>query len=129
VRAHIDKTLEEARLSGTRTITAASPVPELQSKNGMVRSGAERETVNIHPGTAADIQEGDDRRRRGARERTARARTVPHDPDRPRRAALRGARAGAVAELVRDVMERAKPLSVPTTVDVGIGKNWKEAKP
>jgi DNA polymerase I-like protein with 3'-5' exonuclease and polymerase domains len=25
-------------------------------------------------------------------------------------------------------MERAFPLSVPLTVDVGIGKNWKEAK-
>ena len=37
--------------------------------------------------------------------------------------------AGDVAELVRDVMERAFPLNVPLTVDVGIGKNWKEAKP
>jgi DNA polymerase-1 len=37
--------------------------------------------------------------------------------------------AGSVAELVRDVMERAMPLSVPLTVDVGIGANWNEAKP
>jgi DNA polymerase-1 len=37
--------------------------------------------------------------------------------------------AGAVAELVRDFMERAYPLNVPLTVDVGIGKNWKDAKP
>jgi len=34
-----------------------------------------------------------------------------------------------VAELARFVMERAFPLSVPLTVDVGIGPNWKAAKP
>ncbi len=33
-----------------------------------------------------------------------------------------------VAELVRTKMESAVELSVPLTVDVGIGRNWKEAK-
>jgi DNA polymerase-1 len=37
--------------------------------------------------------------------------------------------AAEVASLVRDRMERAFPLAVPLTVDVGIGRNWKEAKP
>ena len=37
--------------------------------------------------------------------------------------------AGAVAELVREAMEAAYPLRVPITVDVGIGANWKDAKP
>jgi DNA polymerase-1 len=39
-------------------------------------------------------------------------------------------RAGATetAEALRQVMERAVPLRVPLTVDVGIGENWKEAK-
>jgi DNA polymerase-1 len=37
--------------------------------------------------------------------------------------------AAHVADLVRDVMERAFTLDVPLTVDVGIGKNWKDAKP
>jgi len=37
--------------------------------------------------------------------------------------------AGEVAEFVRGLMQDAFPLSVPLTVDVGIGKNWKEAKP
>jgi DNA polymerase I-like protein with 3'-5' exonuclease and polymerase domains len=30
--------------------------------------------------------------------------------------------------LVRDRMEHAVTLKVPLTVDVGVGKNWKEAK-
>ena len=33
-----------------------------------------------------------------------------------------------VARLVRDRMEHAVALTVPLTVDVGIGRNWKEAK-
>jgi DNA polymerase I len=33
-----------------------------------------------------------------------------------------------VAALVRERMEQAVVLDVPLTVDVGIGKNWKEAK-
>ena len=37
--------------------------------------------------------------------------------------------ADEVAALVQDIMERAYPLNVPLTVDVGIGKNWNEAKP
>ena len=39
------------------------------------------------------------------------------------------AEAEEVAALVRDAMEGAYPLCVPLTVDVGIGENWKEAKP
>ena len=33
-----------------------------------------------------------------------------------------------VAQFVREKMERAATLDVPLTVDVGIGKNWKDAK-
>ena len=33
-----------------------------------------------------------------------------------------------IAELVRRRMESAVELVVPLTVDVGIGRNWKEAK-
>ena len=39
------------------------------------------------------------------------------------------AQADEIAEVVRDRMQEATSLSVPLTVDVGIGANWKEAKP
>ena len=39
------------------------------------------------------------------------------------------ARAEEFGELVRDRMQSAAVMNVPLTVDVGIGENWKDAKP
>jgi DNA polymerase-1 len=39
------------------------------------------------------------------------------------------ARAEGVADLVRNRMETVTALAVPLTVDVGIGANWRDAKP
>ena len=58
VRAYIDRTLADARVSGVvKTVTGRRRlVPELKSANGMIRAAAERETVNMPiQGTAADI--------------------------------------------------------------------------
>ena len=103
-------------------------VPELTSHNGQVRSAAERVSVNLPiQGTAADILKRAMIDVHG-RSRPARARgTGADDPDRPRRAAVRGAsdETDEVVALVRAGMERASALSVPLTVDVGVGANWR----
>ena len=38
------------------------------------------------------------------------------------------AEAEAMAGRIKSLMEQAFPLQVPTTVDVGIGRNWNDAK-
>jgi DNA polymerase-1 len=136
VRAFIDRTLADARASGVvKTITGRRRlVPELTSRNGMIRSAAERETVNMPiQGTAADVLKkamidvhAALEARNAGRALPARMILTVHDellfeaPD---------ADADDAAALVKERMERAFPLSVPLDVDVGIGRNWTEAKP
>jgi DNA polymerase-1 len=136
VRAYIDRTLADARRSGVvRTLTGRRRlVPALASKNGMIRMAAEREAVNMPiQGTAADILKkamidvhASLARRNAGRAQASRMILTVHDEllfEAPE------AEAPEVAALVRDVMERAFPMDVPLTVDVGIGGDWKEAKP
>jgi DNA polymerase I len=135
VRAFIDRTLAEARATGVvKTISGRRRlVPELSSKNGMVRGAAERETVNMPiQGTAADILKRAMIDTFAALEEWNAGRPSParmiltvHDElvfEAP------AADAKEVAEIVRSQMEAAFPLNVPLTVDVGIGRNWTEAK-
>jgi DNA polymerase-1 len=132
VRGFIDATLDEARQSGVvRTMFGRQrPVPELTSKNGQIRSAAERVAVNMPiQGTAADILKRAmidvDTRLATDLPRTRMILTV-HDEllfEAPRQDAE------MAADLVREAMANAVTLSVPLDVDVGIGENWKEAKP
>jgi DNA polymerase-1 len=39
------------------------------------------------------------------------------------------AQANELIEVVREKMQSAAQLKVPLTVDVGVGENWKDAKP
>ncbi|RPJ82844.1 MAG: DNA polymerase I, partial [Acidobacteria bacterium] len=134
VRRFIDALLAEARQTGVvKTLFGRRrPVPELISRNGQVRSAAERVAVNLPiQGTAADILKKAMISVYGALEERAsaggKARMIltVHDElvfEAPR------AEADEVAQLVRERMESAATLAVPITVEVGIGENWREAK-
>ena len=131
VRAFIDKTLEDARVSGfVQTIFGRRrPVPELTSRNGMIRAASERAAVNMPiQGTAADILKKamiDVHAALAASHPRAKMILTVHDEllfESPTE------EADAVAAIVRQKMSAAVPLRVPLDVDVGIGENWKEAK-
>jgi DNA polymerase-1 len=131
VRAFIERTVAEARASGVvKTMFGRRRlVPELNSRNGQIRSAAERVTVNMPiQGTAADILKRamidlhEDLSRR--RLKTRMILTV-HDEllfESPR------GEAEAAAAVVRERMEGAAVLAVPLTVDVGLAENWRDAK-
>jgi DNA polymerase I len=132
VRAFIDRTLADARASGVvKTMFGRRRLtPELNSRDYQRRAAAERETVNMPiQGSAADILKRamidvHDALPRIAGGRLRMILTV-HDEllfEAPTEAAEESTAA------VRELMEKAVPLSVPLTVDVGMGKNWKEAK-
>ena len=137
VRRFLDRTLEEARVSGVvKTLFGRRrPVPELTSQNGQVRSSAERIAVNMPiQGTAADIMK---RAMINVHRALANRRVTPDGPH-PRMILtvhdelvfeVRREESSEVAALVRELMETAATLAVPLTVDVGIGDNWKDAKP
>jgi DNA polymerase-1 len=130
VRAYIDRTLEEARVTGVvKTMYGRRRlVPELTSRNGQVRMAAERVAVNLPiQGSAADIMKRAmiDVHAALAPHPDARMILTVHDEllfEAPK------TRAEETAAIVRDTMQSAAVLKVPLTVDVGIGDNWKTAK-
>jgi DNA polymerase-1 len=131
VRVFIDRLLVDARQTGVvRTLFGRRRlVPDLTSRNGQIRAGAERYAVNFPiQGTAADIlkramidvHDGLVASRTGAR-----MILTVHDEllfEAPAEAA------DETTAIVRRLMEGAVTLNVPLTVDVGAGANWKEAK-
>jgi DNA polymerase-1 len=133
VRTFLDKTLEEARVTGlVKTMFGRRRlVPDLTSRDFQRRSAAERAAVNMPiQGTAADIMKRamvDVHRAIAERPhaRIARMILTVHDellfevPE---------AEAEEFSEIVRDRMQSAAALKVPLDVDVGIGRNWKDAK-
>ncbi len=128
VRGYIDQTLDEARRTGVvKTMFGRRrPVPEITSRNGQIRSAAERVAVNLPiQGTAADILKRamiDVHAALSASIPRARMILTVHDEllfEAP------ADEADDVAALVQEKMAHAVPLSVPLDVDVGIGENWK----
>ena len=132
VRAFIDSTLEAARKRGyVETLFGRRRMaPDLNNRNFQNRHEAERKAVNFPiQGTAADILK---RAMLGVHEalstndgRAARMILTVHDElvvESPEEAKTQ------VIERVRGAMQGAAQLTVPLTVDVGVGSNWREAK-
>jgi DNA polymerase I len=135
VRGFIDGTIATARETGVvKTLFGRRRlVPELRSRNGQVRSAAERVTVNMPiQGTAADILKramidvhAAIAALSGRSGPAGRMILTVHDEllfEVPRE------RADELSAVIREQMESAAVLAVPLTVDVGIGDNWKDAK-
>jgi len=130
VRSFIDRTLEQARATGVvKTMYGRRRlVPELNSRNGQIRSAAERVAVNLPiQGTAADIMKRAmiDVHQALASHPSTRMILTVHDE---LVFEVEESRADETSEVVRDAMQSAARLIVPLTVDVGIGRNWKDAK-
>jgi DNA polymerase-1 len=131
VRAFIDRTLEDARATGVvKTMYGRRRlVPELTSRDFQRRAAAEREAVNMPiQGSAADIMKRAmiDVHAALAPHPDARMILTVHDEllfEVPK------ARAEEFTAIVRERMQSAVVMKVPLTVDVGVGENWKDAKP
>jgi DNA polymerase-1 len=130
IRTFMDARIEEARdhqyvatLLGRRCA-----IPEINSKNGAVRGYAERNAINYPvQGSAADIikvamvkiyQRLADEKLRAKMVLQVHDELVfdvPEDEVEP------------LTALVRDEMAQAISLDVPLVVDIGVGRNWREA--
>ncbi len=131
VKEYLEGLVEQARSTGrVRTLFGRlRPIPEISSNDATSRNRAEREAMNTPlQGTAADLLKlamvKVQARLRQEKLETRMILTV-HDElvfEAPE-AELDRAR-----EIVRAEMEGAYPMRVPLKVDLGVGRNWKEAK-
>jgi DNA polymerase-1 len=131
VKQYLEGLVEEARTTG-RVRTAFGrlrPIPEIRSADVQARNRAEREAMNSPlQGTAADLMKlamvKAQARLKRERMQTRMTLTV-HDElvfEAPE-AELEQAQV-----IVREEMEGVYALRVPLKVDLGVGKNWREAK-
>ncbi len=131
VEDFLERMIQQARETGqVRTLFGRlRPMPEINSRDVPSRNRAEREAMNTPlQGTAADLLKlamikVHDRLRR-ERMQTRMILTV-HDElvfEAPE------SEVDSAREIVKAEMEGAYPMRVPLRVEVGAGKNWKDAK-
>jgi DNA polymerase-1 len=130
VREFLDRTVEGARERGfvTTLLRRRRYLPDLRSRNRTLRMAAERMATNsVIQGTAADLIKKAmvELDRALAAERLASRMILQvHDelvfevPE---------SEVEVMRALVCERMESVLPLRVPLVVDVGVGKNWREA--
>jgi DNA polymerase-1 len=131
VREFIDGTIAEVRRTGvTRTLFGRErPIPDINSRNPNARGFAERTAVNSPlQGTAADlIKLAMVRIDRKLREAGAEAAMLLQVHDELVFEAPPG-EVREVSSMVKREMEGVHRLEVPLLVEVGAGKNWRDAK-
>ncbi len=131
VKEFLDGLVDEARATGrVRTLFGRlRPMPEINSRDVPSRNRAEREAMNTPlQGTAADLLKlamiKAHNRLKREKMQTRMILTV-HDElvfEAPE------SELGSSQAIIKSEMESVHPLKVPLRVDVGVGKNWKEAK-
>jgi DNA polymerase-1 len=130
VRRFLDETVERAAEMGyvTTLLGRRRYLPDLASRNRVLRQAAERMAVNtVIQGTAADLikkamVEVDEALSAAALD----ARMILQVHDELVFEVPKG-ELDAVTKLAREIMQNVFTLKVPLLVDVGTGLNWREA--
>jgi DNA polymerase-1 len=130
VRRFIDETIAHAKEEGfvVTMLGRRRYLPDLRSRNRVLRQAAERMAVNtVIQGTAADlIKRAMVDVDRAIRETGAPATLMLQVHDELVLETAE-AKAASLTELLRERMEGALELSVPLVMDVGRGPNWRSA--
>jgi DNA polymerase-1 len=131
VKAYLENTLNFVQEHGyvTTMFGRRRYVPEIRSRDRMVFLAAQRAAINTPlQGTSADIiklamiqiqKELDKRKSSALMIMQVHDELVFEVPEKEK---------DEIAEMVRSKMESVTKLIVPLTVDLSIGKNWREAK-
>jgi len=132
VKGFLDRTIAEAKEKGyvTTLLGRRRPIVELQSGDQTQRSMGERMAMNTPiQGTAADVIKLAMLAVRGRLQAEgAAAKMILQVHDELIFEVAEGA-IEAVRKVVVEEMERVVTLAVPLKVDVGVGRNWREAHP
>lgn len=129
VKAYLESNKEHSKQTGMTStyIGRERHIPEIHSKNGIIRAAAERLAINTPlQGTAADLiklamlqidKEITERQLQGFMILQIHDELIFELPD---------SEIEEMTQLVRQVMENVLAFDVPLVVDINVGKNWKE---